>query len=310
MIDVRRHNANFCGEHFLRHCREQVARAIKGHEMLEAGDRVLVAVSGGKDSLAVWDILLELGYEADGLYLGLGIDGYSSESERFARAFAESRGLSLEVVDLPSDYGYDIRGAARAAKRVPCSACCLSKRHLFDEAAGRGGYDDLVTGHNLDDEAAVLFGNVLRWQGEYLGRQRPVLHAGDGFPRKVKPLVRLGEREMAAYCVLRGIDYMVEECPMALGNRHIGYKEALNSIEERSPGTKHAFYFGFLDRAADLFVPGDDDRVPIGTCVRCGAPAGAEVCAFCHLLERAGGHLPNDGRDVPVRLGRPVSEAR
>jgi hypothetical protein len=103
---------------------------------------------------------------------------------------------------------------------------------------------------------------------------------------------------------------MVEECPMALGNRHIGYKEALNSIEERSPGTKHAFYFGFLDRAADLFVPGDDDRVPIGTCVRCGAPAGAEVCAFCHLLERAGGHLPNDGRDVPVRLGRPVSEAR
>ena len=310
VIDVRRHNANFCGEHFLRHCREQVARAIKGHEMLEAGDRVLVAVSGGKDSLAVWDILVELGYEADGLYLGLGIDGYSSESERFARAFAESRGLSLEVVDLPSDYGYDIRGAARAAKRVPCSACGLSKRHLFDEAAGRGGYDALVTGHNLDDEAAVLFGNVLRWQGEYLGRQRPVLHAGDGFPRKVKPLVRLGEREMAAYCVLRGIDYMVEECPMALGNRHIGYKEALNSIEERSPGTKHAFYFGFLDRAADLFVPGDDDRVPIGTCVRCGAPAGAEVCAFCHLLERVGGHLPNDGRDVPVRLGRPVSEAR
>jgi len=310
VIDVRRHNANFCGEHFLRHCREQVARAIKGHQMLEDGDRVLVAVSGGKDSLAVWDILVELGYEADGLYLGLGIDGYSPESERFARAFAESRGLSLEVVDLPTDYGYDIRGAARAAKRVPCSACGLSKRHLFDEAAERGGYDALATGHNLDDEAAVLLGNVLRWQGEYLGRQQPVLHAGNGFPRKVKPLVRLGEREMAAYCVLRSIDYMVEECPMALGNKHIGYKEALNSIEERSPGSKHAFYFGFLDRAADLFVPGDDDRSPIGACVRCGSPAGAEVCAFCHLLERAGGHLPSNGQDVPVRLGRPISEAR
>ena len=310
MIDVRRHNANFCGEHFLRHCREQVARAIKGHQMLEPGDRVLVAVSGGKDSLAVWDILVELGYEADGLYLGLGIDGYSPESERFARAFAESRGLSLEVVDLPSDYGYDIRSAARAAKRVPCSACGLSKRHLFDEAAGRGGYDALATGHNLDDEAAVLFGNVLRWQAEYLGRQKPVLQAGEGFPRKVKPLVRLGEREMAAYCVLRGIDYMVEECPMAQGNRHIGYKEALNSIEERSPGAKHSFYFGFLDRAADLFVPPEEERTPIGTCVRCGAPAGSDVCAFCHLLERAGGHLPCDGGDMPVELGRSVPESR
>ena len=228
----------------------------------------------------------------------------SPESERFARAFAESRGLSLEVVDLPSDYGYDIRSAARASKRVPCSACGLSKRHLFDEAAGRGGYDALATGHNLDDEAAVLFGNVLHWQGEYLGRQQPVLNAGDGFPRKIKPLVRLGEREMAAYCVLSGIDYMVEECPMAVGNKHIGYKEALNSIEERSPGTKHAFYFGFLDRAADLFVPSADDRIAIGACARCGAPTGAEVCAFCHLLERSGGHLPEDAQAVPVKLGR------
>ena len=309
VIDVRRHNANFCAEHFLRLCRDQVARAIGDHEMLNPGDRVLVAVSGGKDSLAVWDILVELGYRADGLYLGLGIDGYSPESEAFARAFADERGLSLEVVDLPTDYGYDIRNGARTAKRVPCSACGLSKRHLFDEAARRGGYDAVATGHNLDDEAAVLLGNVLRWQGEYLARQRPVLPAGDGFPRKVKPLVRLGEREMAAYCVLRGIDYMVEECPMAAGNKHIGYKEALNSIEERSPGTKQAFYFGFLDRAADRFTPDDDKRPAIGRCVRCGAPAGGEVCAFCHLLERTGGHLPSDVPDVPVHLGRGVPEA-
>ena len=309
VIDVRRHNANFCAEHFLRLCREQVARAIGDHEMLDPGDRVLVAVSGGKDSLAVWDILVELGYRADGLYLGLGIDDYSPESEAFARAFADERGLSLEVVDLPTDYGYDIRNGACTAKRVPCSACGLSKRHLFDEAARRGGYDAVVTGHNLDDEAAVLLGNVLRWQGEYLARQRPVLPAGDGFPRKVKPLVRLGEREMAAYCVLRGIDYMVEECPMAAGNKHIGYKEALNSIEERSPGTKQAFYFGFLDRAVDRFAPDDDERPAIGRCARCGAPAGGEVCAFCHLLERIGGHLPSDVPDVPVHLGRGVSEA-
>ena len=309
VIDVRRHNANFCAEHFLRLCRDQVARAIGDHEMLDPGDRVLVAVSGGKDSLAVWDILVELGYRADGLYLGLGIDGYSPESEAFARAFADERGLSLEVVDLPTDYGYDIRNGARMAKRVPCRACGLSKRHLFDEAARRGGYDAVATGHNLDDEAAVLLGNVLRWQGEYLARQRPVLPAGDGFPLKVKPLIRLGEREMAAYCVLRGIDYMVEECPMAAGNKHIGYKEALNSIEERSPGTKQAFYFGFLDRAVDRFAPDDEERPAIGRCERCGAPAGGEVCAFCHLLERIGGHLPSDVPDVPVHLGRGVPEA-
>ncbi len=80
VIDVRRHNANFCAEHFLRLCRDQVAKAIRRFDMLADGDRVLVAVSGGKDSLAVWDLLTELGYAADGFYLGLGIGDYSADS--------------------------------------------------------------------------------------------------------------------------------------------------------------------------------------------------------------------------------------
>ena len=307
IIDIRRHNANFCVEHFLRLCRDQVAKAIDRHAMLRPTDRVLVAISGGKDSLALWDILVELGYEADGLYLGLGIGHYSTSSEGFARQFAEKRDLRLEVVDLQEDYGFDVPEGARAARRVPCSACGLSKRHLFDEAARRGGYDAVATGHNLDDEAAVLFGNVLHWQQDYLGRQRPVLPAGNGFPRKVKPLVRLGEREMAAYCVLRSIEYMVDECPMAVGNKHLGYKEALNAIEEQSPGSKHAFYFGFLDRAVDRFGGASEgDGTDVGTCVRCGAPAGGEVCAFCHLLERVGGFHP-DYHSGPTSTGNRTS---
>jgi uncharacterized protein (TIGR00269 family) len=261
---------------------------------------VLVAVSGGKDSLAVWDILVELGYQADGLYLGLGIGDYSDASGEMARAFAHDRGWKLLEVDLPTEHGFDIPTGAKAARRVPCSACGLSKRHLFDEAARTGGYDVLVTGHNLDDEAAVLFGNVLHWQTDYLGRQLPVLPARPGFPRKVKPLVRLGEREMAAYCVLRGIDYIVEECPMAAGNRHLGYKDALNAIEAVSPGTKHDFYFGFLARASELFTPAvAAEQELLQVCARCGAPTPGELCAFCRLVDRA-----TDREPVPVSLGR------
>lgn len=301
VIDLRRHNAHFCAEHFLRLCRDQVAKAIKEFSMINPGERVLVAVSGGKDSLALWDLLVELGYEADGLYLGLGITDYSDDSAVHARAFAQRIGRPLIEIDLPSQLGYDIPNGSRAAKRAPCSACGLSKRHLFDQAALDGGYDVLVTGHNLDDEAAVLFGNVLVWQADYLGRQWPVLPERQGFPRKAKPLVRLAEREMAAYCVIRGIDYQIEECPMSAGNRHIGYKEALNQIEVQSPGSKHAFYFGFLARAAERFKPeaeqGQEDLEP---CLSCGAPTPTGTCAFCRLVERAGGHLP-----VPVEIGAP-----
>ncbi len=295
VIELRRHNAAFCRGCFLHHCREQVRRTIEDFEMFRPDERVLVAVSGGKDSLGLWDLLLDLGYDADGLYLGLGIGDYSDASGSRTRAFAERRGAKLVEIDLPSDHGFDIPGAAAATRRVPCSACGLSKRHLFNRAARDGGYDVVATGHNLDDEAAVLFGNVLRWEVEYLGRQLPVLPASPGFLRKVKPLVRLGEREMAAYCILTGIDYIVEECPNAVGNKHLGYKEALNSIEVQSPGAKNAFYFGFLDRVSPLFASGTAaGRDELVSCSSCGSPTTGEVCAFCKLVARVA-VAPTDG---------------
>ncbi|MBI2705380.1 MAG: adenine nucleotide alpha hydrolase family protein [Actinobacteria bacterium] len=288
-------------------CRDQVAKAVEQFGMIAPGERVLVAVSGGKDSLAVWDLLVDAGYDADGLYLGLGIGDYSDESGAYVRRYAKARGLTLTEVDLPDDYGYDIQTGSRAARRAPCSACGLSKRHLFDKAAIDGGYDVVVTGHNLDDEAAVLFGNVLRWQTGYLGRQLPVLPARHGFPRKVKPLVRLSERETAAYCVLKGIDYIVDECPMAKGNRHLGYKEALNAIEATSPGTKFDFYFGFLARASAAFqAEAEAEQEGLRPCRSCGAPTPGEICAFCRLVERAGGTLP-PGEEPPAAGAVPVT---
>jgi uncharacterized protein (TIGR00269 family) len=298
VIDVPRHNANFCAPHFLDMCRRQVTKAIDDFDMLHRDDRILVAVSGGKDSLAVWDLLIDLGYQADGLYIGLGIGEYSDVSGEHARAFATERGLHLIEVSLRDEYGYDVPTATRATRRVPCSACGMSKRHLFDKAAIDGGYSVLVTGHNLDDEAAVLYGNTLRWELEYLARQLPVLPARNGFPKKVKPLVRLSEREMAAWCVIRGIDYLVEECPIAAGNKHLGFKDALNRIEADSPGTKTAFYLNFVERVAPLFAAyafGDD--VTLQPCTRCGSPTTAEVCAFCNLVEKSAAHEP-----VPVEL--------
>jgi uncharacterized protein (TIGR00269 family) len=301
VIDVRRHNAAFCRDCFLRHCREQVRRAIDDFDMVQHGERVLVAVSGGKDSLGLWHLLRALGYDADGLYLGLGIGDYSDSSGRYAHDFAQEHGLRLLHVDLRDQYGFDVPEGSRAARRAPCSACGLSKRHLFNAVALEHGYDVVATGHNLDDEAAVLFGNVLRWETGYLGRQHPVLPAAEGFARKVKPLVRLGERELAAYCVLTGIDYIVEECPMAAGNRHLGYKEALNTIEERSPGSKAAFVFGFLERAHERFA-GDaqEERAELQPCIGCGAPTPTELCAFCRLQARA------TGTRIPVTVEGPV----
>ena len=223
--------------------------------------------------------------------------------------YAAEHDRELIEVDLPADYGYGIPEAAAATHRAPCGSCGLSKRHLFNGTALERGYGVVATGHNLDDEAAVLLGNVLRWDAGYLGRQYPMLPSAPGFARKIKPLVRLSERETAAYCVLRGIDYQVEECPMAAGNRHLGYKETLNALEDRSPGTKAAFLFGFLERGHERFAEDAAvERDELAECTVCGAPTPGGVCAFCRLREKVGAlHLGSTEVTVelsPVRDGR------
>jgi uncharacterized protein (TIGR00269 family) len=296
VVEVRRHNAAFCRDCFVRHVREQVKRAIGAFDMLTDQDKVLVAVSGGKDSLALWEILLELGYDASALYVGLGIGAYSAWSAELVRAFAKERGARLLEVDLSTEYGFDIPTAGKKGSRSSCSVCGLSKRYVFNRAAAEHGFDVIATGHNLDDEAATLLGNTLRWQTEYIARQFPVLPAEDGFVRKVKPLHRLSELETAAYAFLQGIDYVVEECPLVSGNTQLRYKEALNALESTSPGTKAQFFLNYLDRAAPLFT--SQDEVELSACERCGQRTTGRFCAFCRARAQILG----------VRLGEPLSD--
>ena len=306
VVEVRRHNAAFCAECFSRMFREQVKRAIRRFDMFSAQDRILVAVSGGKDSLALWDVLLDLGYDVDGLYLGLGIGEYSQRSGEVAAEFAAGRNVELLRVDLGRDYGFDVPTAGARGSRSTCAVCGLSKRYVFNRAALKGGFDVVATGHNLDDEAATLLGNTLRWQTDYIARQHPALPAREGMVRKVKPLHRLSELETAAYAFLRGIDYVVEECPLVAGNTQLRHKEAMNQLERSSPGTKAQFFLGYLDRAASLFE--GQDTPTLSNCARCGQPTTARYCAFCRARAQVLGErlapLPEGPEDEALRRER------
>jgi uncharacterized protein (TIGR00269 family) len=308
VIEVRRHHASFCVEHFFAMFTGQVERAIKRFDMMRPTDRVLLAVSGGKDSLALWDVLLRLGYDVSGLSLRLGIGTYSDRSLAAVETFARERGADLITVDLEDEHGFDVPTAGRRGNRSTCAVCGLSKRYVFNRAALEGRFDVVATGHNLDDEAATLLGNTLRWQTEAIARQSPVLPARDGMVKKVKPLHRLSELETAAYAFLRGIDYVVEECPLVAGNTQLRYKEAFAAIERTSPGTKAQFYLGYLDRGMPLFA--SEDRAVLRACERCGQPTTARFCAFCRaraqvLGERLGGPEPA-AREIAEELADEV----
>ncbi len=292
VINMRHHKLALCGEHYAEWFVAQTERAIEKYKMFTPDQRVLVAVSGGKDSLSLWDVLVKLGYKADGLYIGLGIDGsvgYSDQSLEKTRAFAETLpGTQLHVVDIAQTYGKSIPQISRENPRgqgKPCSACGLTKRYVMNRLAAEGEYDVLATGHNLDDEAAVLMQNTLNWQVGYLARQAPVLPASEaGLAKKVKPFCRFYERETATYALVRGIDYIYDECPHAVGNLTNFYKTLLNQLETESPGAKLQFYLQFVTAREEGLFQNFDDSVELHACEVCSQPTTAPGrCAFCRM---------------------------
>ena len=291
---MRQHKLPLCKEHFIDWIPEQTQRFIVDYKMFTHADRILLAVSGGKDSLVLWDVLVRLGYQVDGLFIGLGIDGgihYSSESRRLTENFAADRELKLIVYDICEKQGLDIPSAASLTRRGrdrPCSICGLSKRNIMNRVAVENDYDILVTGHNLDDEAAVLLGNTLNWLTAYLQRKGPVLQKRSGLVKKTKPFCRFYERETAAYALLRGIEYMYDECPHATGAKSLYYKELLNRLEADRPGAKLSFYLSFLRAKETMRFTSDEEEVELALqpCTSCGQPTSTpDLCTYCRTWE-------------------------
>lgn len=295
VINMRQHRLRLCTTHFVDWFVSMTRRTIEKHGMFDPDDRVLVAVSGGKDSLALWDVLLGLGYQAEGMYISLGINedlGYSDGSLAMCRQFVSEHHpeATLHVVDVEEEYGQSIPTLARTKQRgrgKPCSVCGLVKRHVMNRLARDGGFVAIATGHNLDDEVAVLMQNTLHWQTGYLARQAPVLAEREGLARKVKPFIRIYEREAAAYTLVRGIEYIYDECPFAKGSTTNFYKDLLNQLELRSPGAKQQFYLQFLqarDSGSVSFAV--EQGAELRPCRQCSQPTTAgDLCAFCRLWE-------------------------
>ena len=284
-VELPSHNVAFCRDCFFVFFQRQVEKAIKKWQMFKPHEHILVAVSGGKDSLALWDILVKLGYRVSGLFVDLKIEGFSEKAREKVEKFAHQRQVHLIILDLAEE-GIAIPWVVKYTRKTPCSICGQIKRYYFNHIAYKNKFQVLATGHNLDDEASRLLANVLRWQMPYLIEQSPILPSVYGFAKKVKPLYRLGEYETAAYAFLRGIDYFAGSCPYSKGATFLRYKQYMNQLELEFPGTKLDFYEGFLKKIVPLFQSSVKKNQDLHLCPECGYPTIAPQCGICQLKHK------------------------
>jgi uncharacterized protein (TIGR00269 family) len=284
VVALRSHNAAFCAACYKEFFARQVARGIESQKLFTREEKILVALSGGKDSLALMLELSRQGYDVTGLHIDLGIPGSSAAARGVVERFCARHGLRLMIRETAAE-GLPIPLVKEKLHRPICSACGKIKRHLFNRAALEGGFDALATGHNLDDEAARLFSNTLRWDTAYLSDQGPRLESAHGFARKVKPLWRLTEFETANYAFLMGIEHHYAPCPYSPGASFTTLKGLLQRLEAAMPGRKLDFYQGFLQRGRPVFARREaEEGVDLSPCTECGYPTSSgDLCGVCRI---------------------------
>jgi uncharacterized protein (TIGR00269 family) len=284
VVALRSHNSAFCPDCYKKFFLRQVTRGIESQNLFTRTDRILVALSGGKDSLSLMLALSRQGYKVTGLHIDLGIPGSSADARGVTERFCARQGLKLIVREMAVE-GLPIPLVKERLRRPICSACGKIKRQFFNEVAVGEKFNVVATGHNLDDEVARLFSNTLRWDVAYLADQGPVLGEEAGFVRKVNPLWRLTEFETANYAFLMGIENHYAPCPYSPGATFSVLKGLLQRLEAAMPGRKLDFYQGFLERGRPLFELGQPKKSDmLAPCPLCGYPtsSGGE-CGVCRI---------------------------
>ncbi len=289
----------FCEKHFLEFIDRKVRRALERYSMLGHGRRIVVAVSGGKDSAVLLYVLAklgkELGIELHALHIDLGIEGYSEKMVEAVRRLCNELGVPLTIYSLPRELGFSVVDLARKLRRNLCSVCGMVKRFVLN-AAGVEMRAVIATGHNADDIASYAIKSLIVQDYASLSKLVPVNEGIEGIAApRIKPLYDVYEDEARLYAELAKVIYDPSECPY-VDREAIEFlaKEFLERVERRSPGIKMSFLRKLAVEAPKLrTVVGGEE---VGRCDACGLISMGSRCAFCRATEKAFGKAL--GREV------------
>ncbi len=273
-------------QNFNQDLEKRVKKVIRDYNLIENGDKIAVALSGGKDSVLTLHILNKLQKEADldfdllCISIDEGIQGYREDGIKSARNNASLLGVELHEVSLKDEMGFTLDDASQFYQTA-CVPCGVFRRYLLNRTAYQLGADRLATGHNLDDEVQSFLMSFTRADVRRFGKFGPVqerIH-GKMVPR-IKPLWLIGEKEVGMWVVMNNMDVHMAECPYAHQSLRSKLKNYLNSLEEEEPGTKRNI-LKFFQKS--LLV--NNKAFKLHECELCGEPSSSSICKACEMSE-------------------------
>jgi uncharacterized protein (TIGR00269 family) len=270
----------------------QVKETIEEYSLMEKKDKVIVALSGGKDSTSVVYILKKLGYDVHGLLIDLYLGEWSKIHNEKMTAFCEEYDIPLTIVDLKKEIGQGICFVKNVLKEkkglTGCTVCGIVKRWVLNKWARKLEGDVIVTGHNLDDECQNVLMNFLKGNvelgfrmGPETGKQdRKIARSQGGFVRRVKPFFFVPEAEILKYAKEKDFDILYDRCPCAFGTYRVDTREWMEKNMEDEEKLK--VVVNFMDVMKDKV--GEFECSEARVCEKCGEVCRGRVCKFCEIV--------------------------
>jgi uncharacterized protein (TIGR00269 family) len=289
----------YSGERLCKRCFSQsieakVRTTITRNHMLRFNDHLAVAVSGGKDSLALLYILAKIKKHRPKTTLTAvtvdeGIQGYRDEALGIAAAACKKLQVPHYVVSFKALYGFSLdeivarSRSGRQAELTACAYCGVLRRRAINAGARQVGADKVATAHTLDDEAQTSIMNIVRGDIARLAKEKPVSsEVHPLFVQKIKPFCEIPERESALYAYIKKIDFQDTPCPYAGEALRNDIRGMLNRMEQKHAGTKFTVF-----RTMQRLRPAIEEtakKEAYYTCKECGEPSAAELCKTCEML--------------------------
>lgn len=221
--------------------------AVDKYNMIEAGDKIAVGVSGGKDSLALLYALAKLRdfYSKPFSLVAITLDyQFNGIAEDYTAIEALCKKLQVEYIVRRTNL-WEVIFKTRKEKN-PCSLCAKMRRGLLHDTAVANGCNKVALGHHLDDAAETFLMNLLN--GGKIGCFSPVSYLSNKKLYLIRPLIFAYEKDVAAAARRANLPVVKSRCPMDKVSNRQNMKELLKALEKDNPAVRKKIV-GALERS-------------------------------------------------------------
>lgn len=294
-------NIAYCKQHFVEYFERKVRKTIRKYNMIKPGDRIVVGVSGGKDSMALLHILLKLRkkiprLEIIAVLVDEGIKGYREKTVDNLVKYANEHGARYIIASFKEYIGKTLdeivlESFKKKLPYMPCSYCGVFRRYVLNKVSIENGANIIATAHNMDDIVQTFLMNLVNNSWDRILTLSPVRKGVETIPTRIKPFYEIPEKESALYALLNGLvkpEFI--QCPYIKFNVRHTIRKLLNELEEKYSGSK----YGLLRSLQGLIEIQSKFKVverKYTKCAICGQPSSQVVCKAC--IYRASLNLMN-----------------